>query len=139
MHLKTGRNYLLYILTIIAGGTMAHSLVPPTPGPLFVAYELGVDIGLGIICGTIVGVFTTASGYLWARFISTRIIIPLRESADLTKAQLKAMAERTVDNMRVAAQSRAAPPRPPRPSRSPGARQAPPLREAPDGRAGRLY
>ena len=95
MHLKTGRNYLLYILTIIAGGTMAHSLVPPTPGPLFVAYELGVDIGLAIICGTIVGVFTTASGYLWARFISTRIIIPLRESADLTKAQLKAMAERT--------------------------------------------
>jgi GntP family gluconate:H+ symporter len=95
MHLKTGRNYLLYILTIIAGGTMAHSLVPPTPGPLFVAYELGVDIGLAIVCGTIVGVFTTASGYLWARFISTRIIIPLRESADLTKAQLKAMAERT--------------------------------------------
>jgi GntP family gluconate:H+ symporter len=99
MHLKTGRNYLLYILTIIAGGTMAHSLVPPTPGPLFVAYELGVDIGLAIVCGTIVGVFTTASGYLWARFISTRIIIPLRESADLTKAQLKAMAERTTEEL----------------------------------------
>ena len=30
---------------------MAHSLVPPTPGPLFVAYELGVDVGLAIICG----------------------------------------------------------------------------------------
>ncbi len=95
MHLKTGRNYLLYILTIIAGGTMAHSLVPPTPGPLFVAYELGVDIGLAILCGTVVGLFTTASGYFWARFISSRIIIPLRESADLTQAQLKAMADRT--------------------------------------------
>ena len=32
---------------------------------------------------------------MWVRYISTRIIIPLRESADLTKAQLKAMAERT--------------------------------------------
>lgn len=99
MHLKTGRNYLLYILTIIAGGTMAHSLVPPTPGPLFVAYELGVDIGLAIICGTIVGVFTTASGYVWARFISSRIIIPLRESADLTQAQLKAMADRKAEEL----------------------------------------
>ena len=99
MHLKTGRNYLLYILTIIAGGTMAHSLVPPTPGPLFVAYELGVDIGLAIICGTVVGVFTTASGYVWARFISTRIIIPLRESADLTKAQLKAMMDRKAEEL----------------------------------------
>jgi GntP family gluconate:H+ symporter len=99
MHLKTGRNYLLYILTIIAGGTMAHSLVPPTPGPLFVAYELGVDIGLAILCGTVVGIFTTASGYCWARYISTRIIIPLRESADLTKAQLKAMAERKIEEL----------------------------------------
>jgi GntP family gluconate:H+ symporter len=99
MHLKTGRNYLLYILTIIAGGTMAHSLVPPTPGPLFVAYELGVDIGLAIICGTVVGVFTTAAGYCWARYISTRIIIPLRESADLTNAQLKAMAERKIEEL----------------------------------------
>ena len=99
MHLKTGRNYLLYILTIIAGGTMAHSLVPPTPGPLFVAYELGVDIGLAIICGTVVGVFTTAAGYCWARYISTRIIIPLRESADLTNVQLKAMAERKIEEL----------------------------------------
>jgi GntP family gluconate:H+ symporter len=99
MHLKTGRNYLLYILTIIAGGTMAHSLVPPTPGPLFVAYELGVDIGLAILCGTVVGIFTTASGYCWARYISTRIIIPLRESADLTKAQLKAMAEPKIEEL----------------------------------------
>jgi len=43
MRMRTGRNYLLYILSIVAGGTMAHSLVPPTPGPLLVAEELGVD------------------------------------------------------------------------------------------------
>ena len=94
-----GRNYLLYILTIIAGGSMAHSLVPPTPGPLFVAYELGVDIGLAIICGTIVGVFTTTAGYLWARFISNRITIPLRDSEDLSKSRLEAMAQRSEDEL----------------------------------------
>ena len=99
MHLKTGRNYLLYVLTIIAGGSMAHSLVPPTPGPLFVAYELGVDIGLAIICGTLVGLFTTSAGYLWANFISSRIEIPLRESGDLTKSDLEAMANRKVEDL----------------------------------------
>ena len=45
LHRKTGKSYLLYVLSIVAGGTMAHSLVPPTPGPLFVADALGVDLG----------------------------------------------------------------------------------------------
>jgi len=43
MRLRTGRNYLLYVLSIVAGGSIAHSLVPPTPGPLYVANELGVN------------------------------------------------------------------------------------------------
>ena len=50
--------------------------------------ELGVDIGLAIICGTIVGVFTTTAGYLWARFISNRITIPLRYSEVLATSLL---------------------------------------------------
>jgi len=32
MGIRTGRNYGLYIMAIVAGTTMAHSLVPPTPG-----------------------------------------------------------------------------------------------------------
>ena len=31
--LQTKRNYLLYVLAIVAGGAMTHSLVPPTPDP----------------------------------------------------------------------------------------------------------
>src|SRR5690606_11765433 len=45
LRMRTGRNYLLYVLTIVCGATMAHSLVPPTPGPLFVAEQLGVNLG----------------------------------------------------------------------------------------------
>jgi GntP family gluconate:H+ symporter len=37
--LRSGRHYLWYILALIAGGSITHSLVPPTPGPLFVAAE----------------------------------------------------------------------------------------------------
>jgi len=81
MRRKTGKNYLLYILTIVAGGTMAHSLVPPTPGPLFVAGELGVDLGTMMLAGLVVGLFTISFGYAYATWANRRWEIPLRDDA----------------------------------------------------------
>ena len=94
MRVKTGRNYLLYVLTIIAGATMAHSLVPPTPGPLFVAAEMGIDIGLMMIGGICVGLFTATAGYLWAIYANKRCEVPLRASEELTEEELNAIANR---------------------------------------------
>ena len=94
LRIRTGRNYLLYVLTIVAGATMAHSLVPPTPGPLFVAEELGVDLGLMIIAGGIVGLFSAAAGYLWAQFVNRRCDLPLRESPDFTLKDIDELIER---------------------------------------------
>lgn len=94
MRLRTGRNYLLYILTIVAGGTMAHSLVPPTPGPLLVAEELGVDMGLMIIVGCIIGLISSSSGFLFASIVNRRFEIPLRETADISLEELQALASR---------------------------------------------
>lgn len=94
MRLRTGRNYLLYVLTITAGGTMAHSLVPPTPGPLFVAAELNVDIGLMMLGGIAVGIFTSGTGYFYAQWINRRVEIPLRESAEFSLTELQELADR---------------------------------------------
>ena len=69
---RTGGNYLFYVLCIVAGGTMAHSLVPPTPGPLLVAEEIGVDIGAMMFGGLGVGVFTVGFGYLYAKRASSK-------------------------------------------------------------------
>ena len=99
MRVKTGKHYLLYILSIVAGATMAHSLVPPTPGPLFVAGELGVDIGLMMIGGIGVGLFTIAIGFLYAKWADLRWEIPLRPSAELTEEELKAMAQRNARDL----------------------------------------
>ena len=46
---KNPKKFGLYLMAIIAGGVMAHSLVPPTPGPLFFAEEMGIDLGTMII------------------------------------------------------------------------------------------
>ncbi|MCG8587188.1 MAG: GntP family permease [Pirellulales bacterium] len=94
MRVKTGKHYLLYVLTIVAGATMAHSLVPPTPGPLFVAGELGVDLGLMMIGGLVVGLCTIMVGFLYAKWADARWEIPLRPSAELTDEELAAMANR---------------------------------------------
>jgi GntP family gluconate:H+ symporter len=92
--MRTGRNYLLYILCIVAGGSMAHSLVPPTPGPLFVAEELKVDLGLMIVAGCLVGICSSTAAFFYAMFVNRRAEIPLRESADFSLAEFEKLAKR---------------------------------------------
>ena len=92
LRMRTGRNYLLSILTITAGASMAHSLVPPTPGPLLVAGELGVNLGLMILGGCFVGSFSAAFGYFYAHWINRKIEIPLRDSEDISLKELEKLA-----------------------------------------------
>jgi len=76
---RTGKDYLLYILTVVAGATMAHSLVPPTPGPLTVAGFFGdqVSIGSMMIGGLIVGAGTVSAGVAYAYWANLRWEIDL--------------------------------------------------------------
>lgn len=94
MRMRTGGNYLLYILTIVAGATMAHSLVPPTPGPLLVADQLGVNLAAMIIGGCVIGLFSSTCGYFFACWLNRRMEIPLRESADVSLADLEKLSQR---------------------------------------------
>jgi GntP family gluconate:H+ symporter len=94
MRLRTGKNYLFYLITIIAGTAMAHSLVPPTPGPLFVAAEMGVDIGVMMIGGLVVGAFTVTVGYLYAAWANRKWTIPLRDTSDVTISELEELMEK---------------------------------------------
>ncbi len=53
---RTKTNYVRYLLAISAGAIVTHSLVPPTPGPIAMAENLGVDLGLMVLIGGIVAV-----------------------------------------------------------------------------------
>lgn len=94
LYIQTRKNYLLYILTIIAGGTMAHSLVPPTPGPIFVADSLGVNLGLMIFVGTIVSIVCATYGYIHALILNHYFTVPLRTSSDFTEKDLENLTQR---------------------------------------------
>lgn len=94
MGIRAHRKYGLYVMSIVAGATMTHSLVPPTPGPLFVAGELSVNMGLMIVGGIVVGLFTVSAGYLYALWANRKWTIPVRDTADTSVADLKNMAEK---------------------------------------------
>ena len=81
--------YSLYLMCAIAGGVMSHSLVPPTPGPLYVAKELNVDIGIMIMMGIGVGIITVIGGYAYARWANTKWELPLRDTPDVSVAELE--------------------------------------------------
>ena len=74
---RTGRDYLLYILCIVAGGTITHSLVPPAPGPALVASKLGVPMGTMILAGIIIGFGAALCGYVFARIANRRLSFDL--------------------------------------------------------------
>jgi len=72
MAARTQRDYTLYVLCIIAGATMTHSLVPPTPGPAFVARELNVNMATMILAGLAVGAVASTAGFIYALYANRR-------------------------------------------------------------------
>lgn len=99
LRVRTGRNYLLYVLTIVAGATMAHSLVPPTPGPLFVAGALEVNIALMIVLGTLVGLASSTTGMAFAYWVNRRHDVPLREGPEFRLSDLQQQVERDTSQL----------------------------------------
>ena len=78
---RTRKNYVLYLTAIVAGAAITHTLVPPTPGPLFMASELNVNVGLMMMMGMLVGLPTAALGVLICKVIDKRMDIPMRPYA----------------------------------------------------------
>ncbi len=79
LRLRTGKNYLLYILAICCAGVVTHSLMAPHPGPLAMAESLKVDLGITIIVGLFAGILPVAGGWMAAKYINRHMEIPLRE------------------------------------------------------------
>lgn len=92
MTMRLGKNYLLLVLCIMAGAAMANSLVPPAPGPLFLISEMQIPIGMMMIAGVIVGLFTITSGYFFAIWANKKWPAELRDSLDAKLSDIKDIA-----------------------------------------------
>ncbi len=76
----TKKPYLLYGLPLVAGMGVTHGFVPPTPGPVAVAYILGVNLGWVILFGVMVGFPTAIIAGPWlCTKLASRVDLPLPE------------------------------------------------------------
>ncbi len=92
MRIRTGKNYVLYVMSICAGASVTHSLVPPTPGPVAMASELHLDLGMVILVGFCIGLPTSLSGWLYANYADRKMNVELREAQGLSLEELKGLA-----------------------------------------------
>jgi gluconate:H+ symporter, GntP family len=79
--LRTGHNYILYVLAICTGGVITHVLVAPTPGPLIVAETLrplGLDLGTSMVVGILCGIIPAIAMLYLARWLDIKVPVPLR-------------------------------------------------------------
>ncbi|MFY0650389.1 MAG: GntP family permease [Cyclobacteriaceae bacterium] len=94
MAMKLKKNYLLLVLSITAGAAMANSLVPPTPGPLFLISEMNIPIGMMMVGGILVGLVTIIAGYSYAAWANKKWPIPLRDSIDAPLDQIESLSKK---------------------------------------------
>ena len=75
---RTRKNYILYATAIVAGAAITHTLVPPTPGPLFMANQFKIDLGTMIGIGILIGLPAAALGLVVCKIINRFTDIPMR-------------------------------------------------------------
>lgn len=76
--MKTKKDYVMYIMVVGGGGAIAHSVIPPTPGPLVVAETLQIDLGLTILVGVCIGILPAVATYMVAKKINKNMDVPIR-------------------------------------------------------------
>lgn len=94
-----GRNYVLYVMAISAGGSATHVFVPPTPGPLVMASTLSVDVGIVILVGLCVALPASLCGWLYSIWIDRKLDMPIREAPGLTLDELGKIATRPEEEL----------------------------------------
>ena len=99
MGVRLQKSYALFVMAIVAGGTIAHSLVPPTPGPLFAAGAFGVSIGVMIIVGMIIGLICSMSGLAYAYWLNNRQTIAVRTTADTSVETLQSWLDKDTSQL----------------------------------------
>ena len=100
MRARVGKNYALYIVVVGAGAATTHVFVPPTPGPLAVASEIGVDLGITILVGVVTAIpAAIVAGLIYGRWINARLDIPLRDAMGTTTEELEERAQRETSTL----------------------------------------
>lgn len=73
---KSKTPVLVVGLSLAAGLTVSHTLMPPTPGPLAVAKLLNANLGRMLLINSFVAIFAVIGGVLWAKNYCLKFKLP---------------------------------------------------------------
>ena len=82
---KTGKSLLFFGLPLAGAMATTHAFVPPTPGPAYVAYDLGVDMGTMIAVGIAIGLPTAIIATIIGIKMGSKLFVPVPEALDVTE------------------------------------------------------
>jgi len=83
---KTGQSLAGFAVALAMGLYTTHCLVPPTPGPIATAGQLGADIGSVILLGLLVAAPVIATTFAYARWIGRRVFLDPGVAAETAAA-----------------------------------------------------
>ncbi len=94
LRMRTGKDYLLYVLAICCAGAITHSLVAPHPGPLTLAEIMKIDLGLTIMVGLVAAAIPATVAWLVAIRLNARMEVPLRQTPGVSMERLQEVANK---------------------------------------------
>jgi len=91
---KTGKPSVTLSIALATGLYATHTFVPPTPGPIAAAGNLGLNdqLGLVILYGFVVALFAMLAGWLWASYAGKKYT---------TKEDSEVLPESATENIRL--------------------------------------
>lgn len=92
---RTGKDYILYVCAMGAGVVVTNGIVPPAPGPMFVADKLGIPMGHAILTGIAFGLLPALAGLATARWVNKKWPAPPRPLEGETEESLTRQAQRS--------------------------------------------
>ena len=105
LRLRSGKDFMFYVMVISGAGVITHSLVAPTPGPLIMVENLSaapwVDLKLGvaILGGFLMGLPPLVGVYFVAKWINKKVDVPLREVPGANMEDLNEIVNRKDDEL----------------------------------------
>lgn len=85
---KTRKNLLVLTGALALGLVVTHTLVPPTPGPLYVAEAFGVELGTMIFWGIIVAIPMVIVGLIYVNWVGKNLILIPNEDGVIERVEV---------------------------------------------------
>ena len=103
--LRTGKSYTMYVIAMAGAGAITHSMVPPTPGPLFIAEGLGHLVppdgflGEAMMAGLVASILPALLVLKMAKWFDAKYNIPMRELPGSSTKELQEIVNKKDDEL----------------------------------------